>query len=189
MYREYLKNKRNNLTFDLITKKSHKIFQLLIKHPEYIKAKKLIIYCSKDYEVQTEKIIKYSLTNGKRVIVPITNQKKRILEFSEIKDFDKELEISTFNIPEPKKEFIRYVNIDDIQLVIIPGLGFDQEGGRLGYGFGYFDRFLNSLKNPVLIIGLAFELQLVDRLPLSTHDVKVNFIITENRVINCSDYK
>jgi len=166
-----------------IIEKSDRIYEHLIKLPEYKQAKKIIIYCSKDKEVQTDKIIKYSLLKGKKIIVPISNTEKRILEFSEIKDFDKELKISTFNILEPKSEFIRPFNINNAHIIICPGVGFDKTGGRLGYGFGYFDKALNSVNTNIPFVGLAFEIQIVESLPLAKNDVKMDLIITENGVI------
>ncbi|MHA1229374.1 MAG: 5-formyltetrahydrofolate cyclo-ligase [Candidatus Helarchaeota archaeon] len=185
-YRQYLKNIRNKLDNYSIEIKSDKIFEKIIVQPEYLNANKIIIYCSKEKEVQTEKIIKYSLSKGKKIIVPITNTQKRILEFSELKDFDKELQISTFNIPEPKKEYIRPFNINDADLIIVPGLGFDKSGVRIGYGHGYFDKALTLIKNSVPIFGLAFESQVVEKLPTLSHDIKVHRIITEERIINCN---
>ena len=173
----------------MIIAKSDQIFNHIIKTPEYLNSKVISIYCGKEKEVQTEKIIKYSLINGKRIIIPITIIKKKCLQFSEIKDYDNELEISTFNVLEPKNEFIRPININEIQLVIIPGIGFDKEGGRLGYGFGYYDRFLKSLKNYIPFFGLAFELQIVEILPTSKNDIFMHQIISEKGIIVCNEYK
>ncbi|MBD3226586.1 MAG: 5-formyltetrahydrofolate cyclo-ligase [Candidatus Lokiarchaeota archaeon] len=182
-YRKYLKRKRGSQSKSDVIEKSNKIFDKLINMPEYIDAKNLIVYCAKNNEVQTEKIIKHTLSRNKKVIVPITNTELRILEFSEILDYDKDLEISTFDILEPKKEAIRPFDLTRIDLIIIPGVGFDKYGGRIGYGYGYFDKFLNSIDKNSPFIGLAFELQIVEILPTTHHDARVDYIITEKRII------
>jgi 5-formyltetrahydrofolate cyclo-ligase len=112
------------------------------------------------------------------------------------------VEPGAFGIPEPKGEFVRKVEVDAIDLFILPGVAFDIHGNRLGYGEGYYDRILGrkgrghsalphagaetGARIGVPLVGLAFELQLVDSIPFSVHDVRVHRIVTENRVINCS---
>jgi len=177
--------KRNSQSEKDVIDKSSKIFKILIEFPKYISAKNILLYCSKEKEVQTEKIIKLALAKGKKVIVPITNKEKKVLEFSEIIDYDNDLEISTFNIPEPKKDRRRPFNMNEIDLIIVPGVGFDPDGTRLGYGFGYYDKFLNTIKNKATIIGLAFEIQIVSSLPANSNDIRMNKIITEDRIIDC----
>jgi 5-formyltetrahydrofolate cyclo-ligase len=184
-----LLNKRNSQSKDEILEKSDQIFKIIVNLPEYQQAENIIIYCGKDEEVQTEKIIKYSLNDGKKIIVPITNVQKRVLEFSEIKDFDQDLEISTFDIPEPKKDRYKPFDLDKIDLIFVPGVGFDKIGGRLGYGYGYFDKFLSSIINRKIdkfipFIGLAFDLQIVEILPTGKNDINIDLIITEKRIIN-----
>lgn len=185
-YRKYLTRRRNSLSKREIIENSNQIFNKIIKMEQYKAIDHLIIYCGKEKEVQTEKIIKYSLLKNKKVIVPITNTEKRILEFSEITNYDKDLVVSTFDILEPKKNLIKPIEISKVDLIIVPGLGFDKYGGRIGYGYGYFDKFLNSLDRHIPTFGLAFELQIVEILPMSRHDVHIDYIITNNRIINCN---
>lgn len=167
-----------------IIQKSEKILANLMALEVYISSKVILVYSGKATEVQTEKLIKHAL-NDKRVILPITNTKKRILEISEIKDFDLELTPAVFNILEPKKEFYRRTDIDIVDLIVVPGVCFDYKGNRLGYGYGYYDKLLTIVNRPIPFIGLAFEFQLVKNLPNSHHDVPVHIIITEDRVIDC----
>jgi len=94
-----------------------------------------------------------------------------------------ELEPGAFNILEPKKEFFRPVSPDDIDLVIIPGVAFDKDGDRIGYGMGFYDRFLRSMKKNIPVVALAYEFQIVDDIPVDDTDVTVHKIITEERII------
>ena len=84
---------------------------------------------------------------------------------------------------EPKKKFFRPVSPEDIDLVIVPGIAFDRSGERIGYGMGFYDRFLKKIRKDTSSIGLAYEFQIVDDIPSEETDVKVNKIITEKRVI------
>jgi 5-formyltetrahydrofolate cyclo-ligase len=165
--------------------KSLKVQECLFRLPEFVKAKIILFYVSTKNEVKTENMIKQALKNGKRVVIPISNIKEKTLTLSELKDFNKELEPGSFNILEPKKEFIRKVSPEEIDLIIVPGVAFDKEGDRIGYGMGFYDNFLSSLKKSVPVIGLAYELQIVDEIPVDDKDVTVDKIVTEERIIKC----
>ena len=165
--------------------KSLKVQEHLFKLPEFVNAKTILFYVSTKNEVMTETMIKQALKNNKRIVVPISNVKEKTLTFSELKYFDKELEPGCFNILEPKKECIRKISPEEVDLIIVPGVAFDEEGDRIGYGMGFYDRFLRELKRKIPTIGLAYEFQIVDDIPVCDKDVTVDKIITENRIIEC----
>ncbi len=100
----------------------------------------------------------------------------------EVKHMD-ELTPGYMGIPEPPQMDERLVGIDDADLVIIPGAGFDFAGNRLGYGAGYYDSLLSQRTRKIPVIALAYEEQIVDSIPAETHDVKVDMIVTDKRVI------
>ena len=89
------------------------------------------------------------------------------------------------DIPEPAITRGRKVNLKDIDVVMVPGAGFDVRGNRLGYGFGYYDKLLSKSKRHITTIALAFEEQIVPEVPNEKHDIKVDKIVTDRRVINC----
>ncbi len=177
---------RNKQSQELIIQKSERILANLMNLEEYNSSKVILVYSGKATEVQTEKLIRHALKD-KRVILPITNVEKRILEISEIKNYDLELECAVFNILEPKREYYRPINIDIIDLVVVPGVCFDYRGNRLGYGYGYYDKLLTIVNRPIPFVGLAFEFQLVENIPNSYHDVPVHIVVTEKRVIKCGN--
>ncbi|HUX98554.1 MAG TPA: 5-formyltetrahydrofolate cyclo-ligase [Candidatus Deferrimicrobium sp.] len=179
---------RNKQPHDLMLQKSHQIIKQLMDLKEYKIAKVVMLYSGKESEVRTDQLIRTALEE-KRVTLPITNKEKRILEISEIKDYDLELETATFNILEPKKEYYRRVDIDIIDLIVVPGICFDCRGHRLGYGFGYYDKLLTIVNRPIPFIGLAFQFQIHDVLPNSDTDIPVHLIVTEEQIIHCCDYK
>ena len=179
---------RNSQPREVILEKSDRILAKLVNMDEYKRAKVVMLYSGKGNEVQTEKLIRTALKE-KRVVLPITNKEKHILEPSEIKDYDRELKIATFNVLEPQKEFIRPVKLNILDLIVVPGVAFDYEGNRLGYGFAYYDTLLAMVQRPIPLIGLAFQFQMQDNLPHSPTDIPVQFIVTEEKVIHCQDYK
>jgi len=138
-----------------------------------------------DGEVETEQMIRDFLEIGKKILIPITDKPHRRLIFSELRDYDAELTLGTFNIQEPKREYRRIIPPNQTALVTVPGIVFDLRGYRLGYGFGYYDRFLSSLNVETPTIGLAFEFQIENKVPIENHDIPVHRIITEKRVIDC----
>lgn len=171
----------------LVEKKSREIQVRLFSLPEFTGAQTASFYIAKkaDGEVETEHMIKSSLRMQKRILVPITDKANRRLIFSELRNYDLELIPGTFAIPEPKSEYQRIVSPSDTDLVIVPGIVFDLRGYRLGYGLGYYDRFLSDLKKEIPTVGLAFEFQIVNEIPAEDQDIPVHKIVTEQRVICC----
>ena len=92
-----------------------------------------------------------------------------------------ELRVGSYGILEPRIEKIRKTNVEDLELIIVPGIAFDKNGNRLGHGKGYYDRILG--KTNATKIGLAFEFQIVGKIPTNENDKPVDIIITEERVI------
>lgn len=163
---------------------------LLIKNKlfsfEYFKGAKMVMfYVSNKSEVSTHLMIKESLSMGKEVVVPQTDPKNKKLNIFQITNFEEDLKEGIWGILEPKNT-CKKVDLKNIDLVIVPAVAYDIKGYRVGYGGGYYDRFLpefyNSNKNGKTI-GLAYELQITDKIPANKFDQKVNFIITEERII------
>ncbi|MEE9322996.1 MAG: 5-formyltetrahydrofolate cyclo-ligase [Candidatus Aenigmarchaeota archaeon] len=150
--------------------------------PEFKKAKIILFYVSVRGEVRTDKMISESLEKGKRILVPFANLKEKTLLISEINNLD-ELEPGAFGIPEPKKP--KDFPLDKIDLVVIPGIAFDKKGNRVGYGMGFYDRFLKTLKKNIPLIALAYDLQIVNHIPTDGKDVRIHKIITEKEIIEC----
>jgi 5-formyltetrahydrofolate cyclo-ligase len=183
--RERILLKRRSLKKAEIIKMSRKIQNRLFSLPEFKESTTISIYVDFDNEVGTKDIIRDSIYMGKRVSIPYTKGKKNSLLLSEIRDIDKELETSTFGILEPKKEYFRYIPDNEIDVVIVPGIAFDEKGRRLGYGGGYYDRLLIKLNRDIVTIGLAFEFQILSEIPWWFYDIFIDKIITERRLINC----
>jgi len=173
--------------------KSSRIQEFLFELPEFKAAKAVSFYVTKPSsgEVETEQMIKASLRMGKRVLLPVVEKTAKKLALSELKDFDTELAPGAFNVPEPKQSFRRPIPARECDLIIVPGVVFDLHGYRLGFGGGYYDRLLHeiaSLRRGIPFVGLAYELQVVDRLPHTRHDVAVHILVTEERVLRLKTF-
>lgn len=163
---------------ELKLKKSLKIKQQLFSQHLFLQADTIMFYIAKDDEVNTKDMIKDALKMGKKVVVPVTLVKENKIIPCQLKDFDKELSKGPYGIYQPKKQFIRKVLLKTINLIIVPGVVFDLQGNRLGRGGGYFDRFLSKLKKyDVPMFGLAFRCQIVNKLPVLSHDIPVTKLI------------
>ena len=158
--------------------KSCTIASHLYSLPEYKSAHMILFYVSIGSEVNTHDMIVHALKQGKRVCVPVTDKEVHEITPCEIRSFD-ELSKGAFGIPEPIER--KPVPLSQIDLVVVPGVAFDEQGNRLGYGMGYYDKLLKKMKAPA--IALSFELQLLPSIPAESHDVKVSKIVTEKRVI------
>jgi 5-formyltetrahydrofolate cyclo-ligase len=163
---------------------SSKISQRLFTLREVESANTVSTYVNTGSEVRTREILTWCLAQGKRVIIPVTDRANKRLIFSEIRVPEKELEPRTLGILEPKPEFFRVVRLEEAQVVLVPGIAWNLQGYRVGYGGGYYDRTINSIRSPLPTIGLAYEFQIVSRIPTTRHDRPVHKIVTERRVIN-----
>jgi 5-formyltetrahydrofolate cyclo-ligase len=130
-------------------------------------------------------MIQEAITLQKRVVVPVVIPESMDMHLSELLK-DSPLVPGPLGTLQPSPDQIRLINTSEIDLMLVPGVAFDRHGHRLGRGFGYFDRLLGqSFKKPMPIIALAYELQLVEHIPVMDHDKTVDKIITEERVIDC----
>lgn len=167
-----------------IAELSARVEARLAELKEYRTARTIACYVATKGEVQTESIIKGAMGRGAKVIVPVVLDGSRLL-FSELKDYDDELAPSTFGILEPKPEFFRPVPLERADLVLVPVVAWDEKGRRLGHGRGYFDRALSGpLEGEKM--GLALEAQRVEEIPAEAHDVPLDAIVTDRRVLRFS---
>lgn len=174
--------KRNSLSKEEIKEKSNKIKNNLFSLKEFEKAKNIMFYVSTNTEADTQEIIEELLKKKeKTIIVPYVIKDDLKLHVSELKDFN-ELVPKTFEILEPKEPYAREFNPDKLDLVIVPGIVFDKKGHRIGYGYGYYDRFLKTIRKETVKIGLAFDFQLIEDIPEEKHDVPMDIVVTDEEV-------
>ncbi len=153
--------------------KSLKIFSSIINDKDYLNSRVIAIYKSLGNEVSTDRLIKYSLSLGKTVVLPKVD--KSIMNFYKI-DNNTKYKKSLFGIDEPISNEI----ITDIDLFIIPGVVFGKDLNRVGFGKGYYDKYLEN--NNAIKIGICFEEQVIDSIDSDTNDVKMDKIITDKNI-------
>ncbi|UCD03424.1 MAG: 5-formyltetrahydrofolate cyclo-ligase [Candidatus Aenigmatarchaeota archaeon] len=179
--REKINGIRNEKSVSELQEKSLRIRENLFRTPEFTNARTVMFYVSTRNEVNTGEMIKHSLAMGKTVCVPRTDVEKHSLRCIQVRDPDRDLAPGAFGIPEPPAG--AEVPPAKIDLVIVPGTAFDRRGNRIGYGKGFYDRLLPSMKD-AHTIGLAYGFQIVPAIPSEEHDVSVKKIVTEDGVIN-----
>jgi 5-formyltetrahydrofolate cyclo-ligase len=176
--------KRDSLSEEEIEKKSSQIKQKLFKQAELETADRIMLFVSFGSEVRTEAMIKTLLAEEKEVVVPVIDDEEKELVLSRLTDYDHELELGSYGILEPAPEYQRWVEPESLDLIVAPGVAFDEEKNRLGYGGGYYDRLLAKTRPGISIIALGFNLQIVDEVITDEHDLPVTKIITEQRMID-----
>jgi 5-formyltetrahydrofolate cyclo-ligase len=172
--------KRDALSTEKIEKDSKAICERICNLPEIKRYETIFAYVSFRSEVSTFKLIEALIASGKTVTVPITHVKAKRLDAIKISNVTSDLEPGYCGIPEPTKKLCETCIIDpsEINAILLPGSVFDKRGGRFGYGGGFYDRFVSKIPNGVRI-GLAFDLQVVEQIPLQPHDELLDFVITE----------
>lgn len=150
--------------------------------PAFSASQTVMAYMALPQEVQTADLMRYARRQHKRVAVPVvTAQGLLAVECpSQPRDFQR----GAYGILEPRDRSA-IVPLAEIAWVLVPGLGFDPEGNRLGYGAGYYDRFLNQLPATAVYGGVAFHLQMVSHIPSMAHDVPMQFVVTERGWHSC----
>ncbi|CAM3842417.1 5-formyltetrahydrofolate cyclo-ligase [Bacillus luti] len=170
----------NSLSEERYTTLSEQIAFSLYAQKEWAEAKTIGITLSMENEVNTYPIIEKAWEEGKKVVVPKCNKETRTMSFRQISNFD-QLETVYMNLREPIPVLTEEVDADEIDLQIVPGVAYTERGERIGYGGGYYDRYLVHYKGKTL--SLAYEFQMVQHIPVEPFDKNVEKIITEKGTI------
>lgn len=148
--------------------------------PEFHSAATIGLYVDVRDEVRTRFDLPEILCTEKRVAVPFCEQDD--LHLFHLRSMD-ELTVGAFGILEPREELRRQLDrriaATDLELIAVPGVAFDRSGNRLGHGFGYYDRLLVQLDSRSVLVGLAFACQIVSAIPVESHDMAMDFVVTE----------
>jgi 5-formyltetrahydrofolate cyclo-ligase len=156
------------------SRKSKIIKEKLFRTKVFKKAKRVMFYISFDGEVDTQEMIKQAQKLGKIIAVPVC-RKKRITIRPCLFRGNPTMKRGPYGICEPAMK--RFLNVKDIDLVIVPGVAFDRRGNRLGRGKGCYDEFLKTLSPDTASIGLAFDFQILPDIPATETDVNVRRVL------------
>lgn len=181
--RKIIMSELKKLDEETYKEKSELIHKMLLQEPAVIHAKVIGITLSAFPEVETWNLIQTFWSLGKKVVVPKCEPKSRKMTFYEITSFQ-QLEIVYMQLSEPVPHLTTKISKQDIDCLIVPGLAFDRQGFRLGFGGGYYDRFLSDFDKKT--ISLAFYMQIVENIPTDDYDEPIEKIITEKEIINCN---
>lgn len=176
--RKEIRAERAAHTDEKIHRMSLEALNRFLKLSEYQKAKVIYAYMDCKHEVETRDLIRAAWSEGKRVAVPKVIGEE--MKFFYITSFEKDLEDGYFGIKEPREENPAE---EENALLLMPGVAFDEQCHRIGYGGGFYDRYLEA--HPGLVtVALAFEFQIRNEVPYETFDIQPSKIVTEERVIS-----
>ncbi|WNY22936.1 5-formyltetrahydrofolate cyclo-ligase [Methanimicrococcus hongohii] len=182
-FRQFLRAKRDSLTQAEVIEKSKTITDALIRSDLFEKSSSLFAYLDVRNEVHTRPLIEYCFGINKPVFVPVTRDREMF--FTQLHGFSDLVEAG-FGISEPAHPIA--AEPDEKSLFIIPGVGFDECGNRIGYGAGFYDKYLHcrnlhrsNCRSGMHLVGICFEIQMADELPKEETDVQMDSVLTENK--------
>lgn len=155
----------------------------LFTFANFLESKVVLLYMPKNGEVPTAQIIKKCYPLHKVVVLPAFKAEKKGVDLLKVDHFDVKMKSGPRGVPEPDRSLCKAVPIDYIDIAVIPGIVFDEKGGRIGTGQGYYDRLIPKLPITTRKVALALEAQLIPQVPMEPHDRFVDIIITEKRII------
>lgn len=180
--RKQILEARDSLMSETRLNLSKQIWQLLFSLTEYQKAQQIMIYLNFRSEVETIPFLEHLFQDQKKVYAPVTDPQNKTFTAYQLLPNMYKLVKGPYGIFQPQQIGLP---LDPylINLIIVPGAVFDLNCQRIGYGAGYYDRFIPKLSKTATIIGIAYELQIVEQIAADKHDQPMDFVITENRII------
>lgn len=174
-------NRRNQEDKDAI---SRRIMATFMEQPEYQQAKTVMFYVDVRAEVRTRHDLPDALASGKKIVVPWCNADGE-LELFHLESME-ELEIGMYKILEPREELrgleSKQIEVTELDVIMVPGVGFDSKGGRTGMGKGYYDKCLQHARPDATLTAVCFDCQIFKEIPVQEHDIYMDKVITESTV-------
>ena len=183
--RKLYQNKRQEMNKDILNKKSNIITNKIYDYIKENQFKNIMIFVSFRNEIDTHGLIKKLLDeNNTNLYVPYIDKDVDEMKISHITNYDQDLVPGVFGILEPKENLRQDDDLKDkLDLIIVPGLVYSEKGYRIGYGGGYYDKFLSTISNNVKKVGIVYSNLVVNELPINNYDIPVDLIITDNKNI------
>jgi 5-formyltetrahydrofolate cyclo-ligase len=171
------------LSVNELSEKTSLIENRLFDFANFLEAKIALLYIENPNEVKSTEIIRHTFDQNKIVVLPLVKTDTKKFKLFKIDDFAKDLKPGQNGILQPDPGRCRTVPIDCIDIAIIPGVAFDEKGGRIGSGDGYYDRLIPHLPVTTRKVALALDCQIIPQVPIDSHDKHVDIIITDKRII------
>lgn len=165
------------------SEKSAAIMKRLFDFANFLEARIVLFYLSHNSEVDTEPMVRKALELEKIVALPLVDPEEREIVPFKVDNLDRDIRPGYRGIREPITQRCKRIPVQHINLAIIPGIAFDERGGRIGYGTGFYDRFIPHLDITTRKVALSFECQIVPQVPMEPHDRYTDIIITEKRIV------
>lgn len=173
----------NALSPEQIEEKYNIIENKLFEFANFLESQQVFLYPPGSKEIPTENIIRKAMEIGKSIILPVFTDVKNTFLLYKISHFDKDLVLNAHDMLEPNPERCKKIALDDVDIAIIPGLAFDDKGGRMGFGNNYYSKLITKLPETCRRVSLAYEDQIVDQIQMESRKYTVDIIITDTRVI------
>jgi len=177
--------RRRSLSATEIAAKSQKLAEYFCTWPSYQACETVMFYLAMPDEAQADLLIADALKQGKKVCVPLLGAKYGEMNAVEIVSLD-DLSVGKFGLRAPDSNKAKIIAPSLIDLVVVPAVAFDRQGNRIGMGAGYYDRFLAQVRVNTVLLGLAFTCQLAENLPSEEHDIRMQWLLTEDGFSSCS---
>jgi 5-formyltetrahydrofolate cyclo-ligase len=155
----------------------------LFEFANFLEAQQAFLYTPASTEIPTEAIIRKALDIEKGIILPVFTDAKNAFHLYKISDYGKDLVMNANDMLEPNPERCKKVSLEEVDIAIIPGLAFDDKGGRVGFGNNYYSKLITKLPETCRKVALAYEEQIVDQVQMESRKFTVDIIITDTRVI------
>lgn len=168
---------------EILEGKYQTIENKLFEFANFLEAQQAFLYTPASTEIPTEAIIRKALEIEKGIILPVFTDAKNAFHLYKISDYDKDLVSNVNDMLEPDPEHCKKIALDDVDIAIIPGLAFDDKGGRVGFGNNYYSKLITKLPETCRKVALAYEEQIVDQIQMESRKFTVDIIITDTRVI------
>jgi 5-formyltetrahydrofolate cyclo-ligase len=166
-----------------LTQKTKQVEDRLFEFANFLESKISLLYINTDNEVNTKLIINRCFDKNRVVVLPAFNEERHEMALLKIDNVETDLILGARGVLEPNADHCKTVPIENIDIAIIPGIAFDEKGGRIGTGSGFYDRLIPKLSITTRKVALALECKLIQQIPMESHDKHVDIIITEKRII------
>jgi 5-formyltetrahydrofolate cyclo-ligase len=174
---------RRGLSEEECLARSRRVWERVAALACYQRARVVLAYMAFDREVLTDGLIRQATASGKQIVLPRVQTDRQEMALYSIDDLERDVAPGYHGILEPHPQSTRLVAPARLDLALVPGVAFDLRGGRLGFGIGFYDRLLSQLLRDIPTVGLAFDFQIIPRLPSQPHDIMLGAIVTESRVM------
>ena len=175
---------KQGLPAEQIEQQSKAVVRLVDQWPKYRAARRILFYCPVKREVQIQNLMAKAIGQGKSVYAPVCDIKSGTMKPAEVQSMN-ELSKGPYGILEPKSSPNRLARRRTLDILLVPGLGFDKKGNRLGRGKGYYDKFLRRWAGKGMKVGIAFRQQVIPAVPVGPTDVSMDYIAYPGGIVRC----